>query len=343
MPTIQADALRDFTSALLIAGGFTEAHAAQTADLLVWANLRGIESHGVLRVPRYVEMIETGATVSGADPSTFRDAGAVAVLDGGKCPGAVGMNAATRKAAELAKAQGLGWCAIRNTSHCGALGYFTAALARNGLIGIAMSASKPLMSYVGAKGEALSTNPISIAAPSPSGAPIVLDMSTAAVALGKIMAARDAGTSIPEGWAIDEDGQSTTDPANVAALLPMAGPKGSGLSLMIEVLASVLAGAPVIGPVLAGSGKGAFNGLVIAADPAAFDDAGDFADAIAELETAIHALEPAGDDAVLLPGERGAKTEAKRRAEGIPLADGTSQRLSDLAKRLSVPVPSALE
>lgn len=343
MPTIKADALRDFTIALLETGGFAANHAIQTADMLIWANLRGVDSHGVLRVPRYVEMLEQGIIVSRDGPTLVSETGAVAVLDGGKCPGAVGMNAAVAKAAVLARSHGLGWCAARNISHCGALGHFTDTLARDGLIGIAMSASKPLMSYFGAKGEALSTNPLSIAVPSRAGVPMILDMSTAAVALGKIMAARDQGASIPEGWGIDENGKPTTDPNKVKALMPMAGPKGSGLSLMIEVLASVLAGNPLIGPALTQTGNGGFNGLVIAADPAAFGELSAFEAAIAQLETAIHALEPVADEPVLLPGERGAAAEATRREVGVPLAAGTVARLSELAARLAVRVPEALK
>ena len=342
MPMLSADDLRSFATALLGAGGFTPEDARQTADLLVWANLHGVDSHGVLRIPRYVEMVEKGLIVSGGTIETVRSTGAITVLDGGRCPGAVGLNRAVEVAAALAPEHGLGWCAIRNTSHCGAIGYYTGALARQGLVGIAMSASKPLMSYYGAKGEALSTNPLSIAVPSASGAPVVLDMSTAAVALGKIMAAKDAGRAIPEGWGVDADGQPTTDPAQVDALLPMAGPKGSGLSLMIELLASVLAGAPVIAPSLLKTGKGAFNGMVMAVDPAAFGAPEDFLTGVAELETAIHGLSPAGESPVLLPGERGRRTAAERAATGIPLAAGTVAKLTALATAQGIAVPAAL-
>jgi ureidoglycolate dehydrogenase (NAD+) len=344
MPIIPADELRNFATRLLQAGGFTEADAVQTADLLVWANLRGVDSHGVLRIPRYIEMIEQGIMTSGGTVKTVREAGAVAVLDGGKCPGPVGMNAAVNRAEALARQFGIGWCAARAISHAGAVGYFSSALAERGLIGLVMTASKPLMSYFGAKGESLSTNPLSIAVPVAQGIdPILLDMSTAAVALGKIMAAKDAGKSIPLGWAIDETGAETTDPDRVAALLPMAGPKGSGLSLMIEVLTSVLAGNAVIGPVLLGRKKGGFNGLVIAVDPAAFGTREDFETAMIDLREAIHGLEPAeGITAVLLPGERGAATGRSRSTEGIALTQGTVKRLVETAARYSVPIPLVL-
>lgn len=343
MPLISAAELKDFSIRLLQAGGFSETDAEQTADLLVWANLRGVDSHGVLRIPRYIEMIEEKIMTSGGIPATLREHGAIAVLDGKKCPGAVGMNAAVERAEALARRFGIGWCAARAISHAGAIGYFTSALAERGLIGMAMTASKPLMSYFGAKGEALSTNPLSVAVPVPGADPIVLDMSTAAVALGKILAARDAGKPIPPGWAIDETGAETTDPNHVAALLPMAGAKGSGLSLMIEILTSVLAGNAVIGPVLLGRKKGGFNGLVIAIDPGAFGSPEEFAEATTDLHGAIQALSPAdGNAAVLLPGERGAITGRKRAIEGIPLAPGTTRRLTEIAGRLAVPLPAAL-
>lgn len=341
MQNFQQNELRSFASDLLKAGGFSVQDAVKTADLLVWANLRGADSHGVLRIPRYIEMIEKGLMTSGGDVDIVRSFGAISVLDGGKCPGVVGMNAAADVAAALAASYGIGWCAVRNISHTGAIGYFTSALAAKRLVGIAFAASKPLMSYFGAKREALSTNPLSIAFPGGSSKdPILLDMSTAAVALGKIMAAKDAGSNIPEGWAIDEDGQSTTDPSKVASLLPMAGAKGSGLSLMIEMLTSVMAGNAVIGPVLAGLKAGGFNGTVIAVDPIAFGEPDVFAAEITRLVDAIHALEPVeGNDRVRLPGERGAETARRRLVEGIPLAKETTHRLFDLARSLGVATP----
>ncbi len=343
MPIISGAELKNFAIRLLESGGYCAEDAAQTADLLVWANLRGIESHGVLRIPRYIEMVEQGITVSGKPIVTVREHGAIAVLDGGKCPGAVGMNAAIDRAAVIARQFGIGWCAARAISHAGAIGYFASTLAGQGLIGMIMAASKPLMSYYGAKGEALSTNPLAIGVPVPGQEPLLLDMSTAAVALGKIMAAKDAGEKIPLGWAIDETGIETTDPARVAALLPMAGAKGAGLSLMIEVLTSVLAGNAVIGPVLLGQKKEGFNGLAIAIDPAAFGARDEFDEAIGDLRRTIRGLEPAeGLKVVALPGERGARTWRLRSEEGIPLAAGTSKKLIDVARRFSVEVPSPL-
>jgi len=345
MPVAQETELTEFAAALLHAAGYTPEEAEQTARLLVWANLRGAESHGVLRIPRYIEMIRTGIIRSGQRPKVICEFGATCVLDFEKAPGSVAMTQAAQKAGELAEKFGIGWCSARAISHAGAIGYFTTQLATRGFIGIAMSASKPLMSYFGAKGEALSTNPLSIAVPRPGGAdPIVLDMSTAAVALGKIMAAKDAGKSIPKGWAVDADGVETQDPNAVDAILPMAGPKGSGLSLMIEILSSVLVGNAVIAPFLRGEKKGGFNGLMLAINPAAFGETSSFLASVEDLTGAIHALDPAaGSYGVKLPGERGFQTKRERMANGIPLAKGTAGNLADAAIRLGLAVPAFLQ
>jgi LDH2 family malate/lactate/ureidoglycolate dehydrogenase len=341
--TLAPDVLRDYARRLLIAGGFRPEDARKTANLLVWANLRGVDSHGVLRIPRYVEMVERGMINAAATPRVVSEHGAVALVDADLAPGATGMELVSRKAVEIAGRMGVGLCVGRNVTHAGAVGYFAQDIVKAGLVGIVMTASKPLMAYPGAKGEAVSTNPLAIAAPSAdAGAPIVLDMSTAAVALGKIMAAKAAGRPIPEGWGVDTEGRTTTDPAAVKALLPMAGHKGAGLSLMIEVLCSLLAGNPLIAPALAGANPPGFNGLVIAIDPGAFGDREGFLANVRSLASTIHALPAAaGGNAVLLPGERGRLIEAQRRDTGISLPPGIASMLSELASRLDVDAPVA--
>jgi ureidoglycolate dehydrogenase (NAD+) len=344
MPTIVAEDLRRFAKDLLHKGGFAEADAAQMADLLIWANLRGVDSHGVLRIPRYLEMLSLGMVNANHSIKTAHQFGAICVLDADKAPGAVAMNRAVLEASTIAGKFGMGWCSIRNTSHAGAIGYFVDQLANMGMIGIAITASKPLMTYYGAKGEALSSNPLAIGVPrADGGAPIILDMSTAAVALGKIMAAKDANKSIPIGWGVDAEGGDTTDPHEVTAVLPMAGAKGSGLSLMTEVLCSILAGNPSIAPALTGGKGGGFNGMVLAIDPRAFEDQTAILNDVRSLADAIHQLAPAsGFDRVRLPGERGFETARNRKAHGVPVAAGTLKRLLESAASLGVTAPEAL-
>ena len=339
---IGASTLRHFATDLLRAGGFTADQAAQTAEMLVWANLRGADSHGVLRIPRYVEMVELGLINPAAQPHQVSGKGAVNVIDAQQAPGAVGMNIAARTATELAGAHGIGWCAVRRISHAGAIGYYAHKVAQAGRVAIAMTASKPLMIYHGSRAEGVSTNPIAIAAPTSNPKrPLLLDMSTASVAIGKIMAAKDAGRPIPVGWAVDENGNETTDPRQVKAVLPMAGPKGSGLSLMIEVLASVLVANPLIAVALAGGGDPGGNGLVAALDPAAFGS--NFTFEVDRLHAAIKSLPLAvGSDTVYLPGERGFEEMERRSRTGIPLVPGTLSRLLALASKLNVVVPEGI-
>lgn len=339
---IAPDILRGFAVALLAAGGFAPAQAEQTASMLVWANLRGADSHGVLRIPRYVEMVKLGLINSAAQPRQVLGKGAIAVIDAQRSPGAVGMNIAALTASHLAHSHGIGWCAVRSISHAGAIGYYAHQVARSGQIAIAMTASKPLMVYHGSRAEGVSTNPISIAAPgSDPDRPLLLDMSTASVALGKIMAARDADQPIPAGWAVDESGRETIDPHKAKAVLPMAGPKGSGLSLMIEVLASVLVGNPLIAVALTGGGDPGGNGLVVALDPIAFGDG--FPLELDRLCAAIKSLPPAaGLGGVYLPGERGFEEMERRSRGGIPLVRGTLSRLVTLASKLNVAVPEGI-
>ncbi|MGP4689596.1 Ldh family oxidoreductase [Agrobacterium pusense] len=341
---IGRSALVDFAAALLKSGGFGTEYAAQSAELLVWANLRGADSHGVLRIPRYIEMVELGIVKGNAEPKVKHEFGAVCRLDGDLVPGAAGMSIATKKAVDLATKFGIGLCEISRTSHSGAIGYFAEKIAKAGMIGIVMSASKPLMVYHGARGEGVSTNPVAISAPAGDGRnPLIFDMSTAAVALGKVMAAKDAGHPVPPDWGVDTEGIPTTDPAKVKALLPMAGPKGSGLSLMIEVLVSLLGGNPLISAALSDKKDNGFNGLAIAVNPLAFGLLNPVPQDVAKLVQAIKALPPAaGVEEVFLPGERGYLMAEMRSAEGIPIAVGTARRLCEESIKRGVAVPSEL-
>lgn len=338
LQNISLDELRQFAKALLLSGGFAEQHASDSATVLTWADARGASSHGVLRIPRYVEMVENGAINPSAILSKERSDHAVAVLNANSMPGPSAMLACMDEAISIAEKYAIGWCSIKNITHAGAVGYYAMKAAERGMIGIVMSASKPLMAYHGARVSGLSTNPISIAVPK-AGDPLLLDMSTSTVALGKIMHAKDACKEIPPEWGIDSNGSPTTDAAEVETLTPMAGPKGSGLSLMIEVLSSVVVSNPVISQALTGQSS-SMNGLALAVDIKRFTNPELFATQINELVSALHRLPRAeGTDAILMPGERGFELAGVRLQQGISLAKGTAERLTELAERLGVSLP----
>lgn len=328
--------LQRYAAALLAGSGFGRKQAEETAELLVWANARGVDSHGVLRIPRYVEMVEAGTIKPDAVPEVVEHKGAISVLEASRAPGATAMIAAIEEAVAQASKFGVAWCAARNITHAGAIGYYALRAAAKGYVGIVMTASVPLMAYQGSRGSVVSTNPLAIAVPS-TGDPIVLDMSTANVALGKVMAAKDAGKSIPPDWGVNAQGQPTTDPKQVATLTPLGGAKGSGLSLMIEIMVSVLVNNPVIAPALRGHGSGRMNGLAIAVKIDALSASDHFAQQVAELARALKAVPLAtGTSSILMPGERGFAEAAARETGGIPLPRGTVERLARLAERYGV-------
>jgi len=330
--------LKRYATDLLHAGGYAKDHAKRSADILVWANARGAESHGVLRIPRYLEMVAKGIIDPVACPTIESQEGAVSILEAARAPGPSAMITAIDTAVSIAENLGIGWCSARNITHAGAVGYYALRAAEKGYLGIVMTASGPLMAYHGSRVAGLSTNPISIAAPS-NARPILLDMSTSTVALGKIMHAKDTGASLPEGWAINSEGLPATNPADVATLTPLGGAKGSGLSLMIEVLASILVTNPVIATALSG-GKGSMNGVALALKIEAFGQKDIFVENIAQLTDRLKGLPRAvGTNELLMPGERGFRMSDERITGGIPIADGTLERLAAVANKFDIPQP----
>jgi ureidoglycolate dehydrogenase (NAD+) len=218
---IRSADLQRFASALFAAAGVAPPMADEWAKSLVWANLRGVDSHGVLRIPGYIERLKTKAINPAPDMRVQQRSGAIAILEADRAPGAVAMAMAMDEAIARAREVHVGWCAARNITHAGAVGYFALQAANAGMAGIVMSASGPMMAYHGAKVAGVSSNPLAIAFPAENRPPLLLDMSTSNVAMGKVMSARDAGREIPLGWGLDAQGRDTTDPRKLATLLPI--------------------------------------------------------------------------------------------------------------------------
>ena len=336
--------LHAFTAAIFVAAGLTPEHANEWAKMLVWANLRGTDSHGVIRIPRYIDLINAKSINAAPNIRVERRTAAAVVLETDRAPAAVGMTRAMKEAMECAKTAGVGWCSARHTTHTGAIGYFAVQAAEQGFAGIAMSASGPMMIYPGTKVAAVSSNPIAFAVPRRNGRPYLLDFSTGVVANGKIMGAADRGEKIPLGWGVDKDGRDTTDPKAVENVLPMAGIKGAGLSFMIECLTSLLLSEPRIAPDLESWAIGDdpfLNGSLIAINVNAFGDAATFEREAERLGAAIAGLARAdGVDKITLPGERGDAIRAEREKSGIPVPRGTWQRIAKTAAKLGVKPPA---
>ena len=176
--------LQRFASALFAAAGVAPPMADEWAKSLVWANLRGVDSHGVLRIPGYIERLKTKAINPAPDMRVEQRSGAIAILEADRAPGAVAMAMAMDEAIARAREIHVGWCAARNITHAGAVGYFALQAANAGMAGIVMSASGPMMAYHGAKVAGVSSNPLAIAFPARNRPPLLLDMSTSNVAMG---------------------------------------------------------------------------------------------------------------------------------------------------------------
>jgi LDH2 family malate/lactate/ureidoglycolate dehydrogenase len=337
---VPAEALRRFVRDVFERMGMSAAHAETVAEVVVWANLRGVDSHGVTRVPRYVEWIEAGVVNPAPDIKVATETAASVLIDADRAAGPVAMTTAMEAAVRKARDTGVGLALVRATTHTAALGYYTQAAARQGMAAVALAGSIPNMAYHGALAAGVSTSPISMAVPGGSRGPVVLDMATGIVSLGRLAQARRSGQPIPEGWALDNEGRPTTDPQQAEVPLPMGGPKGSGLALMIELLTSVLVSNPILAETVGKPAKGRRhrqNGLALALDVSRYRDPAAFAREVDRLIATLKALPHDAGVEILMPGERGARVFEQRRREGIPVPRTMCDELNALAGRLGLP------
>jgi ureidoglycolate dehydrogenase (NAD+) len=331
---------RFIRDALMAAGARTE-DATIVADGLVWANLRAVDGHGVSRLPSYLKMIERGDIDVKAKPRLSQDRPATFVLDGGHGFGAVAMMQAAMTAAERAQTAGVCFGLVRETTHTGAVGRYAQWMAQRGCIAMIMGAGPAFVAYHGARVPSLGTSPIAIAVPN-GGAAIVLDMATSTISNGTIMQARAAGKALPPNAALTAQGEPTTDSAEAEILLPLGGPKGSGLGLMFEMLASVLAAAPLQARALGPEKRRTFdqNIAILAVNVDTFRPLADFAHDADALAAIVKALpRQAGVEEILLPGERAQRTEAARRKSGIPIAAKLWAELETIARAEGIAPP----
>jgi LDH2 family malate/lactate/ureidoglycolate dehydrogenase len=341
--TVSAEKLAALTEAIFAATGMSAAHAASIAEVLVWADLRGSPSHGVQRIPRYIEIIDAGEMNVRAEIKIEKELGAAVLIDADRAPGQVSMTFAAGEAVRKAKQGGIGLALVRRTTHTAALGYYTRLAALKGMAAIAGSASWPNMIYHGAREVGVATNPFSIAMPRPGGEPLIFDMATGVVALGKIVHAARSGQPIPEGWALDDDGNPTTDPTKATLPLPLGGPKGSGLSFMIECIASLVTANPLIAETLEDTEEGKKhrqNAFLIAIDIASFGGLDLFGANLERTITDLKGLKrQEGVDEILMPGERGTRELASRWSSGVTIPAATWQGIGKVAARFGVALP----
>lgn len=320
--------------------GYSAADADYLADTLVEANLRGVDSHGLIRLPIYGRRIEAGLVDPSARPVVTRDRGLVRI-DAAGAPGQLAAREGVREAERAAREHGVGCVAIRGSSHFGAAGYYARSLAERGLIALVTSNSEPIVVPFGGRQPLFGTNPIAFAAPTGDGV-FCYDMATSVVAMGKVLNAEASGSPIPADWGVDEFGEPTTDPAKVAAVQHFGGPKGYALAFMAEILAGVLSGAAVtseLGNMYRDFDRRQETGhFILALDISGLLPLADFNARMDQLADQAHAI-PATGEGVLVPGEPEERIRRQRLAEGLILPADVVTELSELGQRLGVPFP----
>lgn len=345
-PRVSHDELERWLRDALRAAGMTEGEAAATARALAESDLRGVYSHGSVRLSEYAALVRGGAWVVGTDPVKVTEFHALALLDGRYGVGPYIAAQAMEQAVVLARRYCVGGVWVRNGGHFGAAAVYSMQAARQGFLGLACTNTSPAMAPWGGKEAVLGNNPWSVAVPAPEGRwPLVLDIANSVVARGKIRAARDRGEAIPEAWALDRDGCPTTDPAKAleGTLLPIGDYKGYGIAVMIEVLAAVVAGAALSCEV--GSPRDATRHQGLGQAFLAFDIArllppDAFRARAAELARSLRGSARApGVERIFLPGEPEANRAEEQSRIGIALPVEVRQSLAQTALGLGVSVP----
>ena len=338
------DRLRTFCAGALRAAGLLPEDADTVADSLVSANLRGIDSHGVARLPHYMRRLKTGTIRTRPNITTERLGPAVARVDGDHGPGQLVMVRAADEAMALARDAGAGWAAVKNSSHCGALAYYGLRIAKADMIGLVFTHATPLVIPFAAAEPFSGTNPICVTVPGRDGQTLCLDMATSKVTGNSIKNAAMEGVEIPPGWGVDAHGRDTTDPGQIKALYPIGTYKGSGLGIVVDVLCALLGGAP-FGPHVSQmyddlDKPRLLGGMVGAIDIGRFVDPDAFRGRLSTMLGELQALRRIDPDMpVLYPGQPEVNRQKQRQSEGTPLGLNLLQELKDLARDYGVAWP----
>ncbi len=345
MPVIQHEALQQFAVSLLQAGGASESDAQRTAESLVGANLRGYDSHGMMRAPFYIDMMKSGALVSGAPFEVLSESDSRVAANANWGFGQVQAGELLDRLMKKAETSGVAAGTLYHCGHAGRLGEYCETAAAAGMVAMVMVNSHGAVVRVappGGTAPRLSTNPLAIGAPC-GDTPLVLDFSTSATAEGKVRVLKIAGKTCPEGWLIDSSGQPTTDPNALyadppGAILPMGGNqsyKGFGLCLMIDILTGALSGGLTAREKPFDKKGNCVFMLVL--NPAQFGGASHFANEVTQLAEYVRSCPTVEGAQIVLPGDPERRILAQRTADGIDFDDENWAQLTAMAQSLGVP------
>ncbi len=332
--------------AIFSAWGMPEDNAETTSEILAWADLHGVDSHGMSMLPGYDRLRRTGRARMDARPEIIRETPVSALVDGGGGLGHVPARFAMQTAIDKAKRSGMAAVVVRNSAHFGACGFYTLMAAEAGLIGMAStSASGIQVAPTFGKQARLGTDPWSFAAPSADGVPFLLDMATTTVAAGRIRNKANENLPCPPGWVLTKDGLPSTDPLEATEkggfLTSLGGSpegasyKGYGLAVMVNILAACLSGATLItDPMHTKKPQGMDIGhFFLAIDPALFRDPADFQSDVARFLGDLRATTPIDPaQPVMVAGDPQRKLAAQRMREGIPVGPGLLNQVRQIAQ-----------
>lgn len=348
MPSFPIDQIEQFSINLLAAGGTTDEEAQTVGSSLVGANIRGYASHGVMRIPFYLQMLEVGDAHSGVDLTVVSETATSLVADANWGLGRVQCGRLLDRLIEKARQNGLAAGTLMNSSHIGRLGEYCEIAAAEGLVSIMMVNTHGAARRVappGGTAPRLGTNPLAMGVPHRD-QPLVLDFSTSATAEGKVRVKSIAGEECPEGWLLDSNGHPTTNPDDLyseppGTILPMGGPqayKGFGLALMVDIFAGALSGGlcaretPI-------TPKGNCLFLMII-DPSQLGGTDPYNEQVNQLVDFVRSCPTAeGVDEILLPGDPERNSIARHQDQGFNIDDENWQQLTTLADKLGVPLP----
>jgi ureidoglycolate dehydrogenase (NAD+) len=344
---IRPDTLKNFCVQAMRKRGLSEPDARVAAEVLVTTDQMGVHSHGVVSLRRYLQRIEKGGLVAQAPIQVLQEGPGWVCLDGKGVMGMVSCYRAMERAIEKARSAGIGYAVLRNGSHCGALGYYASMAMKQDMFGLAMSGCTPIMAVPGGKGPIMGNSPLAYAVPAGKEKPILLDMALSKVAAGKIVAAHKMGKDIPDDWYVDADGLPTTNSGlypHIGAMLPMAGHKGYGLALMVDILTSVLSGGGMlqqVRPWLLGDPAVPENlsQSMIAIDINAIMPIDRFKE---RMDTLIREIKNApkakGSDRIYLPGEMEWEKLEYNRKHGILLPEDVVMNVKGMAEDVGLPI-----
>jgi len=342
---VEGASLRRMISGIMEVAGYPKDRAELVADSLVYADMRGVSSHGATRARIYAKRAKAGLVDPRAITSVTGEGRAGRRIDAGNAPGQVAADAAVQQVISGARELGVCVVGVANSNHFGTLAYFLEKIASAGLVGMAATNGPAVMAYFGSRARAVGTNPLGYAIPRSDGPPIILDMATSNAARGKIISmARSGQGQVPMGWAVDTEGHPATDPlaALAGAVLPFGGPKGSGLAMGIELLCGTLLSG------VTGSDVGdmyeqfdrpqRLGHIFVALDPNCWGSATTFDLNVRRFVQDIHDLPvAAGTERVKLPGEIEDAAAEDAVARGVLLSGAVIADLQSLASESGVP------